>query len=175
MYSVKQVADMSGRTERTIWRMLASGKLQSRKDEQGRVWIAEHDVPVRRPAVSASAVDQLRAEIAVLRERVAEVATLRERVEALEQRGLVRAVTRLSPVHLPTVRTAQVVEGVPTSARGWGTWVERHGGARAAGVRDRWQEIQTWSSIGEALEGIRHRGYQAHECDQAECGCHDVL
>jgi len=165
MYTVKQAADMSGRTERTVWRMLASGKLQSKKDEQGRVWIAEHDIPVRQLAVSASTLDELRTEIAALRERV----------EALEQRGLVRAVTRLSAVHLPSAQVAQSVEGVPTSARGWGTWVERHGGARAAGVRDRWQEIQAWSTIGEAIEGIRHRGYQAHECDQVGCGCHDVL
>lgn len=167
MLSVKQVADMSGRTERTIWRMIASGKLKHTKDESGRVWIQERDVPPRRQETSDGVIEQL----------LRDVADLQERIARLEQQPIrPRAFTPAPATPRITYRPSNTsASSLPTSMRAWGRWVEDHGGARADGVRDRWSEVRTWSTTSEALDGIRQRGYTLHPCTDPSCGCHDLL
>jgi hypothetical protein len=170
MLSVKQVADMSGRTERTIWRMIASGKLAHVRDGNGRVWIDELAVPQRREEASGSVVAELRREMA----------ELRRRVEALEA-GARRL--RPAPAARPSVQVRAVAQ-VPTPAssgelpdtkRQRGFWVEQHGGPKGTSVRIGWDDVAAWSSVGDAIAGMREHGYEPRECADPGCGCHVAL
>jgi hypothetical protein len=183
VFSVKQTADMSGLTERTIWRMLKAGKLPHTRDKQGRVWIEERDVPERRPdlrGATGAAIEALRTQLA----------DALERIEALEQWREARGASfaKLAPLASTPGASADLVRpprplvstrtgaGLPTSGRGWGVWVEEHGGARRAGSR-MWEEVslRAWSTVEQALEGIRRRGYRPRECNDPACGCHKLL
>ncbi len=166
MYSVKQVADLSGRTERQLWRLIASGKLPHTKTD-GRVWIAESDVPTKRQDSAQIALSAVLARLEAIERRLA----------ALEARAIVPAAR---PTVAPLARTqhpphnAETNGNIPTSQRGWARWIERHGGARESGARD-WSEAIVWSSAAEAIAGIRQRGYDPHACDDPACPCHTLL
>jgi hypothetical protein len=165
---------MSGRTERTIWRMIAEGKLKHTRDSAGRVWIEERNVPSQR----TSGKDAI---IANLREQVRE---LQQRLEAAE-RGQARrhaapaprSEAPIRPASVPAIATPSAATGgeLPETRRQRGFWVQNHGGPKGSSVRTGWEEILEWSSIGDALAGMRQHEWEPRECNDAACGCHALL
>lgn len=95
-YTVRQASDMSGLSERHIWRLVAKGTLVHRRDDDGHVWIAQESLAglaaKRERAAPGGSNRELRHRVEQLERRIAE---LEQRISLA---GTVTRVSRARPV-----------------------------------------------------------------------------
>lgn len=166
--TAKVAADMTGHSERTIRRWLASGRLSARKTARGDWQIAIADLPA--PAHHAETVEDLRRTVEDLRRRVALLerqvnrpvapVTRSQAADGFDVSAYVptpaRTPDRLLSASDGHSRRPVDENGFPTSRRGRAAWVEEHGGPKATYVRD-WGDLMQWTGEADAVASVRRR------------------
>jgi predicted DNA-binding transcriptional regulator AlpA len=193
-YSVREVSDLSGLAEKTIWRRVASGKIPHTR-EDGRVWIAAEDVPAPRVPAGESIpaahdgdlrglVEQLRADVAALRR---EIAALRARREA--ERPARPSIAIPTPTPPESAYSAPQGQGEVFASREHAArWLCAGHGPAAANTVKSWREwgalpthptpAQVWAA---ALVAQRRVGgnwrssWMLAACADPSCACHELI
>lgn len=135
--TVREAADMSGLTERHIWRMIEQGKIQPLRD-RGRVRLRRQDIPPRRE----SPLDELRTRLEQLERRLARL----ERASTIST--YTPPITHPAPAASSESKHARAGDDSDVST--WGDrrkarWIAEHSAYAASSARD-WPEVRAAKS-----------------------------
>lgn len=185
--TAREAATICGMSERTIRRMIASGKLKARKVAPNRFEIAEVDLPRKK----RDPLGELRAQVEALERRVRTLEAQSVRVARSEPNLTEQGVTDLSTHSYATVSHYSALHvassgGFRTHADG-AAWLAEHGIAQntVAGWKREMERAgiarDKRSYLGYAIERKRTAAdawrvpWELHTCSDVLCVCHELV